>query len=92
MAGIGDLVTVALNAVQALYGINQTLAKVAVTSGSKYTVSSLPAVTAANQGLVAYAIDGRNSGEAAGAGSGCLVSVNKSGTWTATWSGVTVTS
>jgi len=56
-----------------------------------FPVASLPAVASVNQGLVAYATNGRNTGEGAGVGTGCLVSVNKNGVWAAVWSGVLVT-
>lgn len=59
-----------------------------------FTVSTLPGVALSNVGNVAYATDGRNSGEGGGSGTGCTVQVqNKSGTatWCAVWSGVAVT-
>jgi len=58
----------------------------------KYTVSGLPSVAAANQGAVAYATNGRNTGEGAGSGTGCLCTVNSAGIWAAVYSGVAVTS
>lgn len=60
-----------------------------------YAVASLPAVTLTNVGSVAFATNGRNTGEGGGSGTGCLVQVqNKSGTatWCAVWSGVQITS
>lgn len=57
----------------------------------KYTVTGLPAVGPPNQGQVAYATNGRNTGQSAGAGTGCLVSVSSAGAWCAVWSGVPVT-
>lgn len=56
-----------------------------------YMVAGLPTVTAANQGQVAYASNGRNTGEGSGSGTGCLVAVNSAGVWAAVWSGVAVT-
>lgn len=57
----------------------------------KYTAASLPAVTSANQGQIAYATNARNAAEASGAGSGAVVSVNKNGVWACVWSGVAPT-
>jgi hypothetical protein len=60
-----------------------------------YTVALLPAVTLANVGAIAYAANGRNSGEGAASGTGCTVQVqNKAGTatWCAVWSGIQITS
>ena len=59
---------------------------------NKSTVAALPVVTSANQGMMAYATNGRNTGESSGAGTGCLLCVNKNGVWAAVWSGVLVTS
>lgn len=59
-----------------------------------YTVGALPAVVLGNVGSIAYATNGRNTGEGGGAGTGCAVQVqNKSGTatWCAIYSGVAVT-
>ena len=59
-----------------------------------FALASLPAATGLSIGSVAFASDGRNTGEAAGSGSGCLVQVqSKAGvlTWCAVWSGVAVT-
>jgi hypothetical protein len=53
--------------------------------------ASLPAVTAANKGALAFATDCRNSGQGAGTGTGCLVEVNTAGAWIAVWSGVAPT-
>ena len=58
---------------------------------NKSTVAALPVVTAANQGMIGYATNGRNSGESSASGTGCLVTVNKNGVWAACWSGVLVT-
>ena len=58
------------------------------------TVSGLPAIILSQVGSLAYASNGRNTGEGAAAGTGCVVQVqNKSGTatWCAIWSGVAVT-
>lgn len=57
---------------------------------AKYKVADLPTPTE-GQGSVAYALDGRNTGEGAGAGTGCLVTYNSAGVWAAVWSGVAVT-
>ena len=54
-----------------------------------YAVASLPAT--ATTGQMAYATNGRNTGEGAGAGTGCPV-FWKGASWCAIWSGVTVTS
>lgn len=59
-----------------------------------YTVATLPAVVLGDVGSVAFASNGRNTGEGGGNGTGCLVQVqNKAGTatWCAIWSGVAVT-
>jgi hypothetical protein len=55
----------------------------------KYTVANLP--TNVTQGCWAYVLDGRNPGESAGAGTGCLATVNSAGVWCAVWSGTAVT-
>lgn len=56
-----------------------------------YATASLPAVTTSNTGAVAFASDARNTGEAGGAGTGCLVTVNNAGAWICVWSGVAPT-
>lgn len=53
-----------------------------------YAVANLP--TAPQTGQLAFATNGRNSGELAGAGSGTLVMYG-AGSWKAVWSGVAVT-
>ncbi|MDE2096310.1 MAG: hypothetical protein KGL39_03625 [Patescibacteria group bacterium] len=60
-----------------------------------YTVSALPSVTLSDVGSIAYASNGRNTGEGSGSGTGCLVQVqdkSSTATWCAVWSGVAVTS
>lgn len=54
----------------------------------QFTVAALPA---GSQGDIAYATNGRNTGEGAGAGTGCLVTKNSAGAWAAVWSGAAVT-
>lgn len=56
---------------------------------AKYAVSALPTV-GVTQGAMAYALDGRNTGEGSGAGTGCLCTYNLNGVWAAVWSGVQV--
>ncbi len=59
------------------------------------TVAALPAIALSNVGSLAFASNGRNTGEGAGSGTGCTVQVqSKAGTatWCAIWSGVAVTS
>ena len=56
-----------------------------------YTVATLPSVTGSNTGAVAFASNARNTGEGAGVGTGCLVTVNNAGTWISVWSGVAPT-
>jgi hypothetical protein len=75
---------------KALYLLQQTLSTLAPVTRN-YTGSTLPAVTSANQGQMAYVTNGRNSGEGAGSGTGCLVTVNSAGIWAAVWSGIAVT-
>jgi hypothetical protein len=53
-----------------------------------YTVSALPSCAV---GQSAFATNGRNNGEAAGAGTGLNVTCNSAGVWIAPWSGVAVT-
>lgn len=60
-------------------------------SAPKYLKAALPVVTSGNQGQLAYCSNGRNTGEGAGSGTGCLVTVNSAGVWAAVWSGVAVT-
>lgn len=92
MAGIADIASTMQLLVRSLGSIGETLTKNETGQPPVYTVATLPAVTASNQGQVAYVTNGRNTGEAAGAGTGCLVTVNKNGIWAAVWSGVAVTS
>lgn len=56
-----------------------------------FLVAALPSVTSANQGIVAYAKNARNTGETTGNGTGCVVSVNANGIWACVWSGVAPT-
>lgn len=58
----------------------------------RFTVAGLPVVGAANAGAIAFATNGRNTGQTAGAGTGTLVTVSNAGVWIAVWSGVAVTS
>jgi hypothetical protein len=51
-------------------------------------VTTLPTVTSANAGQLAFLTNGRNTGQAAGAGTGTLCVVNNAGVWIAVWSGV----
>ncbi|RXS93680.1 hypothetical protein [Silvibacterium dinghuense] len=63
-------------------------------SCSSYTFANLPLATQYSLGATSFCIDGRNTGEAAGAGTGCPVfvkSVSGVSTWCAVWSGVAVT-
>jgi hypothetical protein len=60
-----------------------------------FLVAALPAITTNQVGCLAFALNGRNTGEGASAGTGCLCQVQiKSGvaTWCAIWSGIAVTS
>jgi len=75
---------------KALYLLQQTIATLAPITHN-YTGGTLPPVTSANQGMIAYVTNGRNSGEGAGGGTGCLVTVNSAGIFAAVWSGVAVT-
>lgn len=52
-----------------------------------FAVAALPAST---PGAMTYVSNGRNPGEGAGAGSGCLATVNVHGVWAAVWSGTQV--
>lgn len=83
--------------VNILQTVNQTLAKIQQTlaSGSPvplpvYTVAALPA--SAQTGALAYASNGRKTGEGGGAGTGTPVWFNVSGQWFAVWSSAQVTS
>lgn len=61
---------------------------------SSHTVAALPSPALYSLGTMAFATNGRNTGEAAGAGTGCPVfvkSVSGTNTWCAAWSGVAVT-
>jgi hypothetical protein len=58
------------------------------------TVANLPGATYLSLGTTAIALNGCNTGEAAGSGTGCPVfvkSVSGTPTWCAVWSGVAVT-
>lgn len=94
---MSDLVQASSNTVRALANIAQILSLSFVNSSrpaqfAVYTVALLPTPTAIGQ--VAFASNGRNTGEGAAAGTGCLVQIQvKSAilTWCAVWSGVAVT-
>lgn len=93
MSGTSDFtrLTVALqDIVKALYASQQILSKglTVNTSLPVYTVAGLP--TTAPMGALAYASNARNTGQAAGAGTGALV-VGGGTSWIAVWSGVAVT-
>ena len=75
---------------KAIYLLVETVKTLAPVT-SQYTFATLPAVTSANQGQVAYVINGRNPAEGAGVGTGCLATVNSAGIWAAVWSGTVVT-
>lgn len=64
------------------------------TAPPNYAYASLPAAVNYAEGTMAYCTDGRNNGEATGAGTGCPVftkTVSSVKTWCAVWSGVAVT-
>ena len=98
---MSDLVAAVTNSVRALGTIAQLLSGATGITGfakppqlPEYTVATLPVVTLANVGSIAYASNLRNTGEGAAAGTGGTVQVqNKSGTavWCAIWSGVAAT-
>lgn len=93
MSGTQDFtrLTLALqDIVKASYALQQVFAKgVTVnTSLPVYTVSGLPA--SAPMGQLAFASNGRNTGQGVGAGTGAVVVGSGSG-WIAVWSGVAVT-
>lgn len=54
----------------------------------KFTVATLPAVTTANTGEIAFATNARNPGQGASAGTGAEVQVDNTGAWACVWSGV----
>ena len=59
-----------------------------------YAKASLPGAALFGVGAYAFCTDGRNTGETAGAGTGCPVfvkTVSGTPTWCAVWSGVAVT-
>jgi hypothetical protein len=59
-----------------------------------YAYAALPAAVNYNLGALVFCTNGRNTGEAANAGTGCPVfvkSVSGTKTWCAVWSGVAVT-
>jgi hypothetical protein len=93
--GLGNLTPV-VNALQemtrASYLTQQTLAGLSLNTNTlpSYTVAGLP--VGASAGRMAYASNGRNPGEGAGAGSGVLVIASSTGVWRSAWSGVLVTS
>jgi hypothetical protein len=62
-------------------------------SGNSVQLPS-PVSAGLSAGTMAYCSDGWNSGEAAGAGTGCMVQVQTKGsnrTWCAVWSGLAIT-
>lgn len=93
MSGTQDFtrLTLALqDIVKALYASQQVFSKgiTVNTSLPVYTVAGLPATAPA--GALAYASNGRNTGQGAGAGTGTVV-VGGGTSWIAVWSGVAVT-
>lgn len=56
-----------------------------------FTVATLPAVTAADAGQIAFASDARNTGQGGGAGTGALVVVDNTGAWAIVGTGVAPT-
>lgn len=61
---------------------------------ANYAAASLPAASNLGLGAQAFCTNGRNTGEAASAGTGCPVfvkTISGTNTWCATWSGVAVT-
>ncbi|GGH06736.1 hypothetical protein [Silvibacterium dinghuense] len=63
-------------------------------SCTNYALANLPSAVEFSLGATSYCTDGRNTGEADGAGTGCPVfvkSVSGVNTWCAVWSGVAVT-
>lgn len=55
------------------------------------TVVNLPVRAGTYAGMRAFATNARNSGEGAGAGTGCYCTLNSAGVWFADWSGLGVT-
>lgn len=92
MSGVADVVTALKAGVATLGQLVKATQALTPANPPKYTVATLPTVTAANQGQFAYATNGRNTGEGSGAGTGCVVTVNSAGIWAAVWSGVHVVS
>lgn len=91
--GVTRIVTALQELIRASYLTQQTLAKgIPVTQSlpplSSYTVAGLPSTAAVGQ--LAYASNGRNTGQGAGTGTGCLV-VGNGTVWNAVWSGLQVT-
>jgi hypothetical protein len=70
-------------------GVSGPLTVAGVVQFARYAVSSLP--TGCTGGQTAFAINGRNNGEAAGAGTGLTVTCNSAAAWLAPWSGLAVT-
>lgn len=68
-------------------------APLSFSAGAQYTVAMLPSASWFSNGAMAFATNGRNTGEAPGAGTGCPVFVKLIGgvnTWCGVWSGIAV--
>lgn len=98
LMGLGSTVIALIQAVESLAGNRgkpgrqaatfDDLKRLGVTSTLSYLVGQLPA----NGGPVSIATNGRNSGQGANAGTGCLVFYNPTTrAWCAVWSGLPVT-
>jgi hypothetical protein len=81
--GVAGVIEQLQNLVRATYAVADQPA-----SFKAPATMSLPAVTASNAGQLAFLINGRNTGQGAGAGTGTLCVVNNAGVWIAVWSGV----
>jgi hypothetical protein len=84
--GVGQVISVLQDLVKATWATADTPATFKAPS-----TLTLPPVTASNAGQLAFLIHGRNTGQAAGAGTGTLCCVNNAGVWIAVWSGVAPT-
>ncbi len=89
-ADLTGIVLALQDIVKALFLSQQTMAGgLTVNTGlTACTVAGLP--VPAPLGRLAYASNGRNTGQGAGAGTGCLV-VGNGSVFTAVWSGLAVT-
>lgn len=88
-SGVSQVIAVLQDLVRATYAMGDQQAT--TFRAPAYAAASLPAVTVADAGRMAFVTNARNTGQGAGAGTGCLCVVNNAGAWVTTWNGLAPT-